>query len=79
MRAKILLLLRDRPMNPNQLANEIGVNYRTIRHHLRVLEEHGLVKRLGGSYGTPYVLSDAAVGMWGVIEDSIKRVLGEKL
>src|SRR5437867_8270571 len=42
-RAEILRVLRDRPLNANQLAESLGVDYKTVQHHLRVLEEHGLV------------------------------------
>ncbi len=76
MRARILLLLKDKPMNPNQLAAELGVNYRTITHHLNILEEHDLVNRLGEGYGKPYILSDHALEMWSLLEESINRVLG---
>ena len=79
MRAKILLLLKEKPMNPNQLAKAIGANYRTITHHLKVLEEHGLVRRLRGkSYGAPYVLTEFAERAWGYIRESARRVLGDE-
>lgn len=77
LRSKILLLLREKPMNPNQLARELNVNYRSITHHLKVLEEHGLVERLGRGYGSPYVLTRIAEEVWEDILDSAKRVEGE--
>ncbi len=76
LRARILLLLRDGPMNAHQLARSLGVNYRTATHHLRVLQEHGLVERLGDGYGSPYVLTSLAEEAWPVIEESIRKVLG---
>ena len=42
-RAEILKILRERPLNANQLAETMRVDYKTIQHHLRVLEENGLV------------------------------------
>lgn len=54
MRAKILKLLSERPMNAHQLAEALGVNYRTITHHLNVLLENGLIVAEGPKYGTPY-------------------------
>ncbi|MGC8569713.1 ArsR/SmtB family transcription factor [Caldivirga sp.] len=38
MRYKILKTLRERPMNPNQLAKYLNVNYRTVIYHLEILE-----------------------------------------
>ena len=75
-RARILLLLHDRPLNPNQLARLLGVNYRTVTHHLRVLEEHGFVERVNRRHGAPYVLTEYASRNWRVVRDSICRVLG---
>ncbi len=77
-RARILLLLKDSPKNPNQLARELGLNYRTIMHHLKVLEEHGLIRRLGKGYGRPYILTQEALNHWEIIEKSIREILGEK-
>jgi DNA-binding transcriptional ArsR family regulator len=57
-RLRILRVLEERPMNTNQLANELGLNYRTVQHHLEVLEENTIVTTEGGNYGTVYFLSD---------------------
>lgn len=57
-RIRILELLRRSPHNPNQLALALGVDYRTIRHHLRILEQNGLIRRpVGNKYAAPYELS----------------------
>ena len=42
-RAEIIKTLHTRPCNANQLAQILGVDYKTIQHHLRVLEENGLI------------------------------------
>ncbi len=77
-RARIILLLMEHPMNINQIARRLGLNYRTIQHHLGVLEKHGIVERLGDGYGFPYFLSVEALNMIDYIEESICRVLGDK-
>lgn len=56
-RIRILRLLRDRPSNTNQVAREIGVDYKTAEHHLRVLLENRIVVRAGDGYGTVFLLS----------------------
>ncbi|MGC8606370.1 MAG: ArsR/SmtB family transcription factor [Vulcanisaeta sp.] len=75
MRLKILMLLRRRPMNPNQLARALNVNYRTIMHHLEVPERNGLVVKMNSNYGAPYFISDKLDKNWNVIED-VMRILG---
>src|SRR5713101_2515655 len=57
-RAEILKTLRERPLNANQLAETLAVDYKTIQHHLRVLEENGLVSPSEkGAYGAMIFLT----------------------
>src|SRR5689334_23773319 len=57
-RAEIIKTLQNRPCNANQLAETLRVDYKTIQHHIRILEENGLVS-LGnkGSYGAVLFLT----------------------
>ena len=51
-RAEIIRVLRDRPCNAHQLAQSLKVDYKTVQHHIGVLEEHGLVAPSEkGAYG----------------------------
>src|SRR5439155_1561324 len=60
-RARIIEALRARPRNANQLGNDLGLDYRTIRHHLHLLERNGLLKRPAGpAYAAPYLLAIGA-------------------
>jgi DNA-binding transcriptional ArsR family regulator len=58
-RAKIITTLRETPQNANQLANLLGMDYRTIRHHLEVLEKNRIITSAGEEYGKTYFLSPA--------------------
>jgi len=62
-RVRILEELQSNPHNANQLAAALGMDYRTVRHHLTLLERNGLVMRpVGRGYAAPYDLSpDLAV------------------
>jgi DNA-binding transcriptional ArsR family regulator len=57
-RARIIRLLLDRPLNANQLADELDVEYNTVRHHLDMLVEHNVVEPGGTDYGEMYFLTD---------------------
>ena len=57
-RAKIIKKLKDRPYNAHQLAEELNVNYRTVRHHVKILEDSEVVKSAGEKYGKMYFLSE---------------------
>jgi DNA-binding transcriptional ArsR family regulator len=56
-RGRIVVTLRDEPMNTNQLSNHLELDYRTVKHHLDVLEENGLVSTIGDGYGKMYYVS----------------------
>jgi DNA-binding transcriptional ArsR family regulator len=56
-RATIITSLKEMPRNPNQLAHDLGLDYKTVRHHLDVLTKNGLVSTTGNGYGTTFFLS----------------------
>lgn len=53
-RARVLVLLLERPRNTNQVAEALRMDYKTAQHHLRLLEEHLVVVRAGRDYGAVY-------------------------
>ena len=57
MRIRILQLLRERPLNTNQVTRALGIDYKTAEHHMRVLRENRLVVPSGEGYGTLFLLS----------------------
>jgi DNA-binding transcriptional ArsR family regulator len=57
-RAEMIKVLQDRPCNANQLAEALQVDYKTVQHHIRVLEDHGLVAPSNkGTYGAVLFLT----------------------
>lgn len=53
-RAKIVQSLNKKPRNPNQLADDIGLDYNTVQYHLEKLEEHNIVEQEQEGYGALY-------------------------
>jgi DNA-binding transcriptional ArsR family regulator len=54
-RRRLLNELLRSPANAHQLAISLSLDYRTVRHHLRILERSGAVTRpVGDAYATPY-------------------------
>ena len=61
-RARIIIALHERPLNAHQLAERLELNYKTVRHHIKVMEENNIVTSSGTStgkkqYGEIYFLS----------------------
>ncbi|MBI5679614.1 MAG: winged helix-turn-helix transcriptional regulator [Methanobacterium sp.] len=57
-RARIILELNSRPYNANKLAEKLSLDYKTIRHHIDVLDENKIIQSTGEKYGALYYLSD---------------------
>lgn len=55
---RIIHSLRDEPMNANQLSENLDLDYKTVRHHLELLEENDVVTAVGGNYGKTYFLTE---------------------
>jgi len=56
-RLKIISKLKEIPLNINQLANELGLDYKAIQHHIRVLERNNMITKVGEKYGVTYFIS----------------------
>ena len=77
-RALIIDAIRKEPRNANQLGSLLGVDYRTVRHHLDVLEKNGLLTSMGDRYGKMYFLSLELEEDFRVFEE-IWNEIGKKL
>ncbi len=50
--------LLDQPYNTHQLAQELGLDYKAVQHHMRVLEKNNMVSKIGEKYGAVFHLSN---------------------
>ncbi len=75
----ILRLLRERPYNANQLTRELGVDYKTVRHHLRVLQKNRVIIARGERYGRLYFLSPQMEENIGILEEIWSKIGKKKL
>jgi DNA-binding transcriptional ArsR family regulator len=73
-RAKIIIALKEAPQNANQLANLLKMDYRTIRHHLRILEKNRIIVSAGKGYGTTYFLSPVMDENYALFEEILKKI-----
>ena len=73
-RVRILRALDERPRNANQLAEDLELDYKTVRHHLDVLEDNGVLQDSGDDYGAIYLPTDQARHHWDTVEEIIGQV-----
>ena len=58
-RIRIVRLLKHEALNVNKIGERLALDYKTVQHHLRILEEHDVVVSSSpkGTYGAIYFLS----------------------
>jgi len=73
-RARIIKKLKDRPYNANQLSKELDLSYKTVRHHIKILEENKIIKPSGDSYSKLYFLEDEVERNYDIFKDIWKQI-----
>lgn len=74
-RARIIKALNDRPFNANQLSKELNLDYKTVRHHIRILEENKIIKSSGDEYSKLYFLTDEMEKNYDIFNEIWEKVL----
>lgn len=57
-RLRLVLAIKEKPLNANQLAKELGLDYKAIQHHIGVLEKNNIITRLGEKYNVTFFISN---------------------
>ncbi len=73
-RAKIIMALKETPQNANQLATLLHMDYKTMRHHLEVLEKNHMLTSVGDRYGATYFLSQTLEDNYGLFEEIVQKI-----
>jgi len=56
-RLRLVRTIKERPLNANQLAKELKLDYKAIQHHIKVLEKNNIVTKVGEKYNVTYFIS----------------------
>ncbi len=56
-RIRIIKLLQNRPYNANQISKELSLDYKAVKHHLKILENNNLLGKFEVNYGAAYYLT----------------------
>lgn len=73
-RAKIIEILKETPQNANQLAGLLKMDYRTIRHHLDVLQKNRIITSMGEGYGMTYFLSPVMEENYAMFQEIVDKI-----
>jgi DNA-binding transcriptional ArsR family regulator len=72
-RVRLLALLEKKPMNMHQLSKSANLDYKSVEHHIALLEKNGLVECTGNGYGKVYFISDSTLSQ----KDVLEKIKGE--
>jgi predicted ArsR family transcriptional regulator len=70
----MIQILKETPQNANQLANSLEMDYRTIRHHLEVLQKNRIIVSEGEGYGKTYFLSQVMEENYALFEEIVNKI-----
>lgn len=57
-RLRIITALKEKPLNINQLAQILDLDYKSIQHHIQVLSKNNIITKGGEKYGSTYFISN---------------------
>jgi DNA-binding transcriptional ArsR family regulator len=75
-RIKIINLIMKRPYNMNQLSKKLGMDYKTVQHHIKILEENRIIVAEEKKYGSIFFPSQLFESEKETFEE-IKKRTGE--
>ncbi|MDO8869488.1 MAG: winged helix-turn-helix domain-containing protein [Methanobacteriaceae archaeon] len=73
-RARIINELNERPYNAHQISEKLELDYKTVRHHIKILEENKIITSTGEKYGTMYFLSSQLEDNYKLFEEIWKKM-----
>jgi len=77
-RGQVLFAIREQPRNAQQLSEALRLDYTTVRHHLRVLQQNHIVVTEGETYGKLYFVSDSMEAHWKALEAILEKAKGRE-
>ena len=73
-RLRIVMLLLEKPYNTHQLALELGLDYKAVQHHMKILEKNNLVSKIGEKYGAVFHISNFLEYNIGALNEAIDKL-----
>ena len=73
-RMKIVLALKRKPMNRHKLSQELGIEYKSLQHHMNVLKKHGILEVSGDRYGRTFFLSSLLITNIAVFNEIVRKM-----
>ena len=73
-RLRIICAITEEPMNTLELSKKLELDYKTIQHSIKVLEENGMIVRQGEGYGDLFFPSELLTSNLPTLYQVIRKV-----
>ena len=73
-RIKIANLLREQALNAHQISKELSLDYKTVKHHLNLLEKNNLLEKFAADYGSTYYISNLLEENHSIFDEIVSRM-----
>ena len=74
-RIKILNLIEKKPLNAHQIAQVLNLDYKTITHHIKVLETNSLIIKVSETeYGVNYTMTSLLKNNISVLKEIVSKI-----
>ena len=73
-RLRIIMHLLEHPYNTHQLTQQLGIDYKAVQHHMKVLEKNNMVSKVGEKYGAIFHLSNLLEMNINTLDEAIDKL-----
>jgi len=73
-RLRLVLTIKEMPLNANQLAKKLNLDYKAIQHHIRFLEKNNIISKVGEKYGANYFPSTFLEANMDSFEEIVRKL-----
>jgi DNA-binding transcriptional ArsR family regulator len=73
-RVRLLRAIDERPRNANRLAEDLDLDYKTVRHPMDVLVDNGMAEKSGDDYGAIYLPTGRVRHHWETVERIMESI-----
>ena len=73
-RAKILNLIKNKPMNANKIATVLNLDHKTVIHHVKILSKNELIIKAEKDYAAEYQFTEIMKNNQNVLGEIMEKI-----
>ena len=73
-RMKIVLQLKHGSLNRHRLSRELGIEYKSLQHHMNVLKKYGILENSDNDYAKIFFLSSMVISNIAIFDEIVQKM-----